>query len=169
MLNRYLFEPVLFYLALLASEEASAMSGRAWLSNRELRVYISTKKELCCFTYVATPGEARAYLQDLVTDYLDPSSFDLLPIDVIAGQKNLELAYAADQADLPQAAEYHDLLQTTLDDKRDSDFGNYWASPLVDLADLQVPPDAVSKVRKRFGLLNRGPARNKIDDASEKD
>jgi hypothetical protein len=163
-LSKHLFEPVLFYLALRASATAPAFgtSARDWLATRAFYVYISCKDDLYTYTYTVTEEEARAYLSELVADFLDPTAYDLLPFEVIAKdsskQHPLSAAYLLPDHQVEALrANYHLRLKDRIEEARESDFGNYWRSPLLDLAGVQVPEDALAKIRRRFRALDRGP------------
>jgi exonuclease V gamma subunit len=163
-LSKHLFEPVLFYLALRANPEefAGAESAQRWLRGLAFHVYVLCKEELYTYSYSITEDEAGAYLENLAADFLDPTSFDLLPFELIAEDTrkptSLSAAYVLpdDQlGDLP--TEYYRLLAEKIEQASDTNFGNFWHSPLLDLARVQVPEDAFAKIRRRFRLLDRGP------------
>jgi hypothetical protein len=163
-LNTYLFEPVLFYLALRANPESfpGEISAQDWLKAREFHVYISCKEDLYTYTYSISADEAGAYLGHLAADFLDPTAFDLLPFEVIAKDgnkpKSLSAAYFLPEEQLGSLSmEYRSRLEEKIEEAGESDFGHYWRSPLLDLAMVQVPEDPFVKIRRRFRLLDRGP------------
>jgi hypothetical protein len=169
-LSRYLFEPVLFYLALLANADAlqNEPSARDWLRSRRLCVHVSCKHDLHSYDYDLAVEEAAAYLGDLSADFFDPTAFDLLPFELIAGdgKKPGQLcdAYIAADEDAAEPADYAERLEEEIAGARENDFGGYRHSPLLDLAKATVPPDAWAKIRRRFRLLDRGPAQLRAAD-----
>jgi hypothetical protein len=165
VLSSYLFEPVLFYLALLANADArqNEPSARDWLRSRRLCVHVSCKHDLHSYDYDLAAEEAAAYLGVLSADFFDPTAFDLLPFELIAGDGKKPGqpcdAYIAADEDAAEPADYVERLQDEIAGARENDFGAYRHSPLLDLAKATVPPDAWAKIRRRFRLLDRAPAK----------
>jgi hypothetical protein len=171
-----LLEPALFYLALRASNDESGTSKKelrplSWLGKRVFRVHIAHREGLIRFTYQpedVSPPQARSYLTQLLNDFLDRSNFDLLPFDIIAGDETLRQAYESD-GDGPRArADYAAMLRESYEDDQDNDFPAYRGMRLLDIVEAQVPEDAYAKVRRRFRLLDRGPARARAEDTGRK-
>jgi hypothetical protein len=171
-----LLDPVLFYLALRASNDEPGTSKkelrpRSWLGKRVFRVHIAHREGLVSFHYHpedVTPAEARDYLKLLAEDFLDRSCFDLLPFDIIVKDETLRQAYESDVESPRTSAEYAARLRESYEDDQDSDFPAYRAMRLLEIVDAQVPEDAYAKVRRRFRLLERGPARARAEDAGRK-
>jgi exonuclease V gamma subunit len=175
-LNKSLFDPVLFYLALGLSVPTAPgeLSAAQWLAGRQLHVFVAGRDAVCRYAYASSAEEARAYLTHLAADFLDPTTFDLLPFDVIIkdADKDTSLAaaysLAADQlGDLP--ATYYQRLHERVEEEQESDFGGYWRSPLLDLAKVQAPEDAFAKVRRRFRLLDQGPRQNRDEQTRQQE
>lgn len=169
LLSPYLFEPVLLYLAILAGADVGTpgVCGRDWLGGCDLNVYVSCRNELHSFSYEAsalTPALAEAYLAHLVTDFLDPAAYDLLPFDVIIGDRprygpKLADAFLLEDHELGNLADvYFHQLEEKIEEARERNFNNFWNSPLLELASARVPADAFAKIRRRFKLLDIGPA-----------
>jgi len=170
ILNDLLFEPVLFYLALLANSAAfpGEISSRNWLKSKEFHVHIANKETLNTYRYDFTEGEALTYLAELAADFLDPTTFDLLPFEVFADMGKLADAYIlADDQIGNRAANYREELEEKIEEASESDRGNFWRNSLLDLAQVMVPEDAFHKVRKRFRLLDRGPAAHRHEEITE--
>lgn len=156
-LSNHMFEPVLFYLALRAHPEASV-----WLKERDLNLYLSCRDEIYSYTYPAaelTPDVAAAYLAELTADFLDARTYDLLPFEVIMGNKQLSEAITNPNFDSWRRERFKGTLEDRIEDERDNSFRNFWMSPLLDLARASVPDDAFAKVKRRFHLLDIGPRR----------
>jgi len=166
-------EPLLFYLALLAGPERrpDTVAATEWLGERSFRVHATHRDGMVSFTYHpqdVSPAEARSYLTLLMKEFLDRSSFDLLPFDLIAEDETLRQAYESD-ADGPEAgAGYAAALREIYEEDQDDDFPVFWAMRLLEIVDARVPDDAYAKVRRRFRLLDRGPARARQQDAGRK-
>jgi len=105
-----------------------------------------------------TPTEALHYFVELSRDFLDPSHFDLIPFDVLHGNRELQAAMHDDFATQIAAAEYRALLEDAIEDLRDNAFSPIKIPQLVEMVNAQVPADALAKVQRRFRLLDRGPA-----------
>jgi len=162
-----LLEPFLFYLALRAGTAAGdGPSSAEWLGDREFRVHVSHQQGITSFAYAAadvSPAEARAYLAQAIADFLDRSSFEVLPFNLIVQDKNLKQAYILPDGAAPaeQLREgYRRELEDAYEQDQDKDdHPTQYTAELVQLVDLPVAQDAFDKVRRRFRLLDRGPAR----------
>ncbi len=160
VLQPSLFEPVLFYLALLANADSAPAecSSQAWLQGAECRVHIACSESLESHTYKCTAEEARAYLTQLAADFLDPTSFDLLPFDVLAVDKEFWDSFALPEDELGAlSANYCVRFEEKIAEAREGK-AVYWDTPLLNLANARVPADAFAKMRRRFELLDRGLA-----------
>jgi hypothetical protein len=165
-LSAYLFEPMLLYLTLLANPEpgAKGVSPQTWLAPRDFQVHVSYREGIQTWSYPAgsiPPKEARDYLVELTRDLLNADEFDLLPFDVIVKTPELSKAYAEEGTPLP-AEQYRQLVEENVAEARE---GSYRFLPIplfVEMIRAPVPADALAKVRRRFRLLDRGPARLRI-------
>ncbi|MBI3409674.1 MAG: exodeoxyribonuclease V subunit gamma [Planctomycetes bacterium] len=160
-LSPYLFEPVLFYLALRAQTEpgSNGQSGRDWLAKRTFYAHVCHRKGLDSFTYQPheiSSEEAGAYLSELAVDLLDPTSFDLLPFDVISKKEELSKAFMLPDEDRALKAGYAEKLDNFIQEAAENTFGNYGRSEVVELARAAVPNDAYAKVRRRFRYMALG-------------
>ncbi len=161
----YLFEPVLLYLTLLANTEpgAKGVSPQRWLAPRDLHVHVSYREGIQTWTYPAgtiTEAEAKDYLVALTQDLLCAEEFDLLPFDVIVKTPELSRAYYEEGTALP-AEQYRMLLEEHVAEARENSFRFNPIPLLVDMIGARVPADALAKVRRRFRVLDRGPARGR--------
>jgi exonuclease V gamma subunit len=171
-LNKPLLEPVLLYLAIKADRSVDALSARVWAGERRLRVHIAHAQGVAQCEFPAdevTAEEARAYLATLAHDFLDAGTFDLLPFDLIAAKEILREGYVADDDALPSPKEYCSLLEEAVDEDGEKDFhALYQKMKLLEIVNVKVPADALDKVRRRFRLLDRGPARARAGKRPEK-
>jgi exodeoxyribonuclease V gamma subunit len=159
-----LLEPALLHLALLANTERdeAGLSSFAWLERREVYVHVSFRTGLRTWSYPPgsiTSAEAAAFLVKLARDLLQPDQFDLLPFEVL--RHHVELRQAMNETSnlniSPQ--DYHRLLSEAVADDRESLYSKARLPLIVNIIKAQVPEDALDKVKRRFRLLDRGPAR----------
>jgi hypothetical protein len=169
-LGKPLLEPVLFLLALKAGAEAlpGGVASSAWLGKRGLSIHLAHRRGISTFAYAADDfrhEEAHAYLVELLRDLLDRGAFDLLPLDLIIGEEQLRQAYTLppDDAQLPRIqTDYPARLEEAYEEEQENEsYARYCPIDLVKLMDARVPPDAFAKVRRRFKLLDAGPARQR--------
>jgi exonuclease V gamma subunit len=160
-----MLDPLLLYLALLANPERNAKDivPKEWLARRHFMLHLACPEGVPRWTHpigLISSEEAERYLRDLVRDFLNPTQLDLLPFELIAGGVELRRVYDERTPQTLSAADYVRLLKERLADERENTFQRSVQIPLlVDMAGAQVPDDALAKVRRRFGLLDRGPAR----------
>ncbi|MCA9444598.1 MAG: hypothetical protein KC964_27680, partial [Candidatus Omnitrophica bacterium] len=75
--TKHLVAPFLFYLSLLASE---VKGGESLVANREWIAGVLFKDGIRLWKFFFTPEQASSYLQNLLVDFLSPSSFGKLPL-----------------------------------------------------------------------------------------
>ena len=166
-----LLEPALLHLALLANAEAvgGAIAAQAWLSKREFLLHVAFAGGIQTWSYPVgsiTPVEAMEYLVQLTRDFLDPTQFDLLPFDVLGKYNELQQAFNSTFTAQIAPADFRKLFGETIADVREDKYSNLEIPLLVDMIGAQVPADALAKVRRRFRLLDRGPARVRTQPAA---
>ncbi len=168
-LCRPMLESVLTMIALKAGTETgdSGVSSSDWLKKLRLSVHVAHKDGIATFRYSARDfgrNHAYDYLRDLVGDLLDPNVLDLLPFEVIVKKKLLQ-AYSFTREQIEHYAhDYRERLDAEVHAHWENDFTNHRRSELLNVVDPQVPKDAFQKVRWRYRLLDRGPARNRKKD-----
>ncbi|HYG73681.1 MAG TPA: exodeoxyribonuclease V subunit gamma [Planctomycetota bacterium] len=170
VLTHYLIEPVLFYLALLAGEldNPDGHSSRTWIGSRPLHLTIALEDGFAKFTYSVSPAEAREYLSYLTNEFLKFAQLQTLPYFTIAKNEQLRGAfeYADDDPRLPQLRDdYPQLLQDALYEDEESAIPGDTRLRVTDLLSADIPADAFEIVRRRFRLLDRGPAQNRAGGA----
>jgi hypothetical protein len=159
-----MFEPMLLYLALLAGSEPNAegIISQSWLAGREFVLHVGHRSGIQKWTYPPgdiTAAQALHYLVDLTRDFLDPTQFDLLPFEALVRSKSLRLALLEDVAGQMGAETFRLLLEEYLSEQRENPRSPIKIPLLVEMVRARVPADALAKVRRRFPLLDRGPAR----------
>jgi hypothetical protein len=103
--------------------------------------------------------KAKAYLVTLAGDFLDRAAFDWLPLDLIVADKRLKEAYLLEDKALPDPQDYARLFRERIEEDGEKEHPDYRAMKLLEIVEPRVPEDALAKVRRRFRLLDRGPAR----------
>ena len=120
-----MFEPMLLYLALLAGSDPNSdgVISQSWLAGREFVLNIGHCGGIQTWTYPAgdiTATEALRYLVDLTRDFLDPTSFDLLPFEAIVRSRTLKLALMEGVAAQMGAETFRSMLEEYLSDQREN-------------------------------------------------
>jgi exodeoxyribonuclease V gamma subunit len=161
-----MIEPTLLFLALLANGEPNAegMSAEKWLAQRAFTLHLSHRGGIQTLSYPAgstTPAEALHYFVELTRDFLDPTQFDLLPLDVLLNAKELSLAFHEGFASQITPENFQAALEEAVTVQHEKPFDFFKIPLLVEMVHAQVPADALAKVQRRFRLLDRGPARNR--------
>jgi hypothetical protein len=154
-------EALLFYLALRCAPKARADTAACgpWLGKRTINIHATHADGQVCVAYdPIAPEEARDYLTALARDYFNRSSYDLLPLDLL-GPKGL----VAEACSSDDAAAYAAHLREVIEDDQEGSWKTYYPMRLLRIVDAQVPDDARDKVRRRFELLDRGPARLRVE------
>lgn len=162
-----LLEPVLALLAMAAGTERGVEGcSRDWLGERSLKIHIAHEGGLATFHYECAdlgPPEASAYLARLAQEFLDPTSFDLIPLELVLEDITLQAAYTSPDAEWTddQRADYLQRLTSAIEENSEKEMPAYRAMKLISLVRPDVPLDALDKVSRRFRLLDRGPARER--------
>jgi exonuclease V gamma subunit len=169
-LCRPLLAPLLLGVALRAGEAgAEGQPFRARFAGRGLRVCIASQRAVepyCWSPDDLDPPAAHQYLLSLIEEFLDPSSFDLMPVDLLwKGKGVLEWAYdkAYGQASAERKSAFAREYQDTVDEDRENSRPTYRMPKLLRNLPARVPPDAFDKLRRRFLFLDQGLARARED------
>jgi hypothetical protein len=168
-----LLEPILCYLLIQAGSEQwrGGTCDELWRRPASCRVDIAHFDGISSYDYAdcISPAEARNYLMDLTQGYLQPTTFDYMPFDLVSKTRELRTAYQIAESDrsLPSIREsYAALLRDCAAIDRERTEPYHRCKSLTELWPPHVPEDAFDKVRGRFQLLDRGPARIRSLEAS---
>jgi hypothetical protein len=63
------------------------------------------------------------------------------------------------EGELPDPREYVQLLQEAIEEDGEQEHPVFRGMKLLEIVEVRVPDDALAKVRRRFRILDRGPAR----------
>ncbi len=77
--DKYVFEPVIFYLLCLTGKESCQ-----WIGTSGITLHMVYREKLVEWTYKSDQETARMYLIDLVSDYLNQSRAAWLPFEIIS-------------------------------------------------------------------------------------
>jgi exodeoxyribonuclease V gamma subunit len=165
LLCRPLLAPMLFGLALRAGETlANAGEFVRRFAGRDLFVHVAHQEGVARYSWSpdeVPPEKARDYLTGLVAEFLDPTGFDLLPLEILMGCEDLHQAFRG--ADVAPSEESKRAFVKRLREATEEDGDNgyrrlYNPMKLLQMVAAEVPPDAFDKVRRRFRLLDCGTA-----------
>jgi exodeoxyribonuclease V gamma subunit len=183
-LSTVMLQPLLFYLALRAGTESGSQGkpSAAWLGKREFRLHLTRANGIVSFSYLAqdfSQHQAATYLASLVRDLLDPSSFDLLPFELVVANTKLQRPFrnedienlsGLDLWDRPVVAktqaDYARAFEAAIEADQEKAQPIYRPMNLMRLIDAKVPADAWLKMRRRFQPLDLGPARARQGQAA---
>ncbi len=76
--DKYILEPMLFYLSCLSTD-----AGRKWLGDSPISFHIVYKEKIGIWQYNIAEAEAKQYMEKLVSDYLNQTSWEWLPFDTV--------------------------------------------------------------------------------------
>ena len=164
VLCKPMLEPLLFYLAMRANPEPNGkgIAAREWLSRRHFHLHVAYPGGIQTWSYPidrVSAEEAMRYLAQLTLDLLDPGQLDFLPLWLVNGSKETRIAFDEGFKAKITPAEYKQRLEETCERMLENDYTNKHQSPqIVEMSGAEIPDDALAKVRRRFGLLDRGPA-----------
>ena len=144
--------PFLFYIA-SASTYNKPLSDL--IGSGPFTVHVSTKSGITSYPYHLDGPSSRKYLQRLIDEFLDPESFDLLPLAIIGDKKLKAPSCMKDDPSEAEKEEYRRLLISLIDDDAEKMNPAYRPMSLLQLINPEVPDDAYSKVRSRLGMLFR--------------
>jgi hypothetical protein len=162
-LSKYMLEPLLVYLTLLASPDPNAkgISGRKMLSARHFELHIAHAGGIRTWQYptgLISPDEAVSYLAQLARDLLDPGQLDFLPFWLVTGTIDLKRIYDETLNSSLSPDGYVERLEDAQEFLVEKDYLNQLEVPqVVEMSGARIPADALAKVRRRFGPLDRGP------------
>lgn len=162
-LHYALLEPALFHLAILANGEYhdNGARGDRWLEKREFVVHIAHRAGISTWRYppgCITAAQALHYFVELTRDFLDPVQFDLIPFAVIARTRELKIAVNADYTGQIAPERYRLQLAEAIAEADDNGYGGWSMPTLIEMIGAEIPHDVLAKVRRRFHLLDFGPA-----------
>ena len=137
--DRYVLEPVIFYLLCLCGED----SGR-WIGDSAITVHAAYREHLQEWTYRFDQKTAMAYLARVVADLLDQSKSEWLPFEKVTKLSIRPHTMADDEIDDFARRLFAAELEEAYAEQEDR---------LVHIAMPTVPHDAFDQVRERFKIF----------------
>jgi hypothetical protein len=110
----------------------------------QLTVHIVYQDRLRVFRYHLDTRRSRAYLSDLLDDFMTPRPLWWLPFATVSQDKVLRAAVTADRIDAAARAIFFDILGRAYTEQVDI---------RASLAGAVVTPDILDRARRRFGAL----------------
>jgi exodeoxyribonuclease V gamma subunit len=146
----HVVQPFLFYMAAISGlvKDLDVFIGPGTFT-----IHVSHKGGVTPYRYRSSGDEARAYLNRLLADFLDETSFDILPLAIIAGQKVLAQHDMNDNPDKEAVNRYRELLIRLIDEDAEKELPAFRPMRILSLMEAEVPADAYIKVRDRMGML----------------
>lgn len=149
---RSIIEPFLFYITARSGLNTALydMFGTGGCT-----IHVSHMGGIESFSYDPAPDRARSYIENLVRDFLDQDSPDMLPVNIISDQKKMTSpAVMKPDAPVSEKADYRAELINRINHAIEDSFTYFSSSAvLADLIEPEVPVDAYDKVYRRFHLL----------------
>jgi len=140
-LSRDMLAPVIFYMGLKVSGAIGSEEG--------FTIYIFDREGIAGKGSInVTPKEAKKYLSELLADYLDEKTFDLLPLDIV--KKTLKDFPEEPKSEKRAFSSYRLRLEEEILQASAGSYSSYRPSAIVSALDLRVPEDAYSKVARRI-------------------
>ena len=137
--DKYVFEPVIFYLLCLTGEESCR-----WIGTSGITLHIVYREKLVKWNYKFDQETARMYLIDLVSDYLNQSRAVWLPFEIIS--KLSIKPHKAEDDEIDDLTREHFILE--LEDAY-SEVDDY----LIRITKPTIPLDAFDMVQGRLKIF----------------
>ena len=142
--DKYVLEPVLFYLCCLSSKQGVRLFG-----NSAITFYVVYREETRAWSYAFRAEEAAPYLKNLVSDYLNRESVDWLPFYTNKPGEKKKCIYSESVNDLNASEDKKEGFRIGLEDSFRENEDSY----LVRLVSPRIPSNAFDKVRERFKIF----------------
>lgn len=141
--DKYVFEPVIFYLLCLTGKESCQ-----WIGTSGITLHIVYREKLVKWTYKIDQETARMYLIDLVSDYLNQSRAAWLPFEIISKLSIKPHKVPDDEPDdeIDDLTREHFILEL---EEAYSEVDDY----LIRITKPTIPLDAFDMVQGRFKIF----------------
>jgi exodeoxyribonuclease V gamma subunit len=150
-----ILEAWLMYVCLSASTDANAkgQSGRTWLGDAGCRLWLLHGQGLKGWNYPPlSANEARAYLTELVADYLSDARYEHLPLQIVASTLTDE---EIESSRIANAEGFVERIAEQLEQSAETDYG-YSEPDLFRLLSNRIPADAARLAERRVMLFLKG-------------
>ena len=146
----HIIQPFLFYMAAISGHD-TRLGG--FIGTGPFTIHVSHKAGITAYRYHSSTQVAGQYCNRLVADFIDKTSFDHLPLAIIADARSALPHEMKDHPDESDMMRYRELLIRLIDDDAERDRPLYRPMSILQLLGLDVPADAYMKVRDRLGML----------------
>ena len=146
----HVIHPFLFYMASASGLNADL---RQFIGTGTFTVHVSHSSGITPYRYHVSDREGRAYMNRLLADFLDETSFDMLPVSIITNGKIVQPCDMKEHPDEAEKKEYREALAQLIDDDADKLMPAYRPMKILELMNAKVPVDAYEKARDRLGML----------------
>ncbi len=115
-------------------------------------IHVSHRRGITSFTYDRPCSEYTDYIIRLLSDFLDSSSFDLLPLGLIAGSRIIQPPEMKSRPDQDEKEHYRQTLIRLISEDAEKPFPSFRPMKIFDLIESEVPEDAYEKARDRLAM-----------------
>jgi exonuclease V gamma subunit len=137
--DKYVFEPVIFYLLCLTGEESCR-----WIGTSGVTLHIAYREKLLEWTYAFDRETARTYLTRLISNYLNQSMSAWLPFGALSKLSIKPHKMPDDEIDSLVRKYFAIELEEAFAEQKDY---------LIRITKPTIPPDAFDMVRGRFKIF----------------
>lgn len=151
--SAFLVQQWLFYMALSAGEVpgADGQASRRWMGDAGCNAWLLTSNGLKGWSYVPISAEnARAYLTQLVSDYLDATRFEHIPLEPV-----LKICDAESSILLSPPPDLKYRVQRELDNAEGKQHG-YSPPQFFRILNARAPDDSISIFKRRIAPFLSG-------------
>jgi hypothetical protein len=141
------------FLAYVIARSGYEKSLQQFIGPGSFTIHVSFRNGMAAYRYRLGEQECKEYVDRLLRDFLDESSFDLLPIQIIANNRHPMPPEMKIHPDDSERREYQRALIHLINDDADKMFPSYRAMKIIGILGAEVPGDAYDKVRDRLGII----------------
>ncbi len=117
-------------------------------------IHVASKAGIDSFLYQDLDSSACTdFFVRLLTDFLASDDFDLLPLSIITNKRIIQPPQMAPCPSINEQKNYRETLAALIIEDSDKAIPAFRPMKILDLLDLQVPPDAYHKARDRLAML----------------
>ena len=149
--EKQLLSPFLFYVAAASGlhEELFEIMGRY-----DFIINISLKESIKSYRYSISREQAEAYLKGIVTDYLDETLMEHVPLPVVFSNKLPAPSLLKSRPARGERERYYELFSDLTAEEGSSAYSRSMVNRLLMVARPHVPVDVYDRVFRRFHLFS---------------
>ena len=145
--DKYILQPVLFYMCCLAGQESSD-----WIGNSGITFHVLYKENIKKWSYNISKESSINYLKQLLADYFDQKKLHWLPFKPATSTKVRPYEIADDEITENIRADFQIQFEEAIS-KYEDDLIKENKAALIKLAKPEIPLDAFDKARQRFKIF----------------